>query len=101
MAIGYLIIQARTAHDALPLSGVQIRIMDHQEKIIYELTTDESGPYPWIQTFPEHLLSATMYLHLQTALIQSILWAFRFWKAKRPFSPSNLFRCGNSSAPLP
>lgn len=43
MAIGYLIIQARTAHDALPLSGVQIRIMDHQEKIIYELTTDESG----------------------------------------------------------
>ncbi len=43
MAIGYLIIQARTAHDALPLSGVQIRIMDHQEKIIYELTTNESG----------------------------------------------------------
>lgn len=43
MAIGYLVIQARTAHDALPLSGVQIRIMDHQEKIIYELTTDESG----------------------------------------------------------
>lgn len=43
MAIGYLIIQARTAHSALPLSGVQIRIMDDQEKSIYELTTDESG----------------------------------------------------------
>lgn len=43
MAIGYLIIQARTAHDALPLSGVQIRIMDDQENSIYQLTTDESG----------------------------------------------------------
>ena len=26
MAIGYLNIQTRTAHDALPISGVQIRI---------------------------------------------------------------------------
>lgn len=43
MAIGYLIIQARTAQDALPLNGAQIRITDDQEKIIYELTTDESG----------------------------------------------------------
>lgn len=43
MAIGYLIIQARTAHDALPLSGVQIRIMDDQENSVYQLTTDESG----------------------------------------------------------
>ncbi|MDE5589183.1 MAG: LysM peptidoglycan-binding domain-containing protein [Acetatifactor sp.] len=43
MAIGYLIIQARTAHDALPLSGVQIRIMDDQEQRIYDVTTDESG----------------------------------------------------------
>ncbi len=43
MAIGYLIIQARTAHDALPLSGVQIRIMDDQERTIYQLTTNESG----------------------------------------------------------
>lgn len=43
MAIGYLIIQARTAHDALPLSGVQIRIMDDQENNVYELTTNESG----------------------------------------------------------
>ena len=43
MATGYLIIQARTAHDALPLSGVQIWIMDAQEKHVYHVTTDESG----------------------------------------------------------
>ncbi len=43
MAIGYLIIQARTAQDALPLSGVQIWIMDSQEKNVHYLTTDESG----------------------------------------------------------
>ncbi|MDE7246742.1 MAG: LysM peptidoglycan-binding domain-containing protein [Lachnospiraceae bacterium] len=43
MATGYLIIQARTAHDALPLSGVQIWIMDQQETHTYHLTTDESG----------------------------------------------------------
>ncbi|MDE5950064.1 MAG: hypothetical protein K2H12_00590, partial [Acetatifactor sp.] len=43
MAIGYLIIQARTANDAIPLSGVQIRVMDDQERSIYNLTTDESG----------------------------------------------------------
>lgn len=43
MAIGYLIIQARTAHEALPVSGVQVRIMDSQGNSIYELTTDESG----------------------------------------------------------
>lgn len=43
MAIGYLIIQARTAHDALPLKGAQIWVMDGQEKNIYHLTTDESG----------------------------------------------------------
>ena len=43
MAIGYLMIQARAAHDALPLSGAQIWIMDGQEKTVYHLTTDESG----------------------------------------------------------
>lgn len=43
MAIGYLMIQARTAHDALPLSGVQIRVTDGQGNTIYELTTGESG----------------------------------------------------------
>lgn len=43
MAIGYLLIQARTAHDALPLSRAQIWVLDGQEKSIYHLITDESG----------------------------------------------------------
>ena len=43
MAIGYLVIQARTAQDALPLDGAQIWVMDGQEKTVYHLTTDESG----------------------------------------------------------
>lgn len=43
MAIGYLTIQTRTAHDALPLSGVSIRILDAQGASVYELTTDENG----------------------------------------------------------
>lgn len=43
MAIGYLTIQAKAAHDALPLSGVSIRIMDDRERRIYELITDENG----------------------------------------------------------
>lgn len=46
MAIGYLKMQARTAHDAVPLSGVQIRIMDSSGNNVYELTTDESGETP-------------------------------------------------------
>lgn len=43
MAIGYLIIQARTAHDALPLKGAQIWVTDGKERVVYHLTTDESG----------------------------------------------------------
>ena len=43
MATGYLIIQARAAQDALPLSGVQIWIMDHEEQNTHYVTTDESG----------------------------------------------------------
>ena len=43
MATGYLIIQARAAHNALPLKGVQIWIMDDQEKRVYHVITDESG----------------------------------------------------------
>lgn len=43
MAIGYLTIQARTAHDALPLPGVQVSVLDDEQNRIYELTTDESG----------------------------------------------------------
>lgn len=43
MAIGYIIFQARTAQDAIPLSGVNIRILNESGNQIYELTTDESG----------------------------------------------------------
>lgn len=43
MAIGYLTIQTRTAHDAVPLNGVQIRILDYWGNNLYELTTDENG----------------------------------------------------------
>lgn len=43
MAIGYLTMQARTAHDALPLSGVQVLVLDDEGSRVYELTTDESG----------------------------------------------------------
>lgn len=43
MATGYLIIQARTAHEALPLKGIQIWIMDEYEKNTYRVTTDENG----------------------------------------------------------
>lgn len=43
MAIGYLTMQARTAHDTLPLQGVQISVLDDEQNRIYELTTDESG----------------------------------------------------------
>lgn len=48
MAVGYLLIQARTAHDAVPLSGVQIRITDSDSNTLYELTTDENGETPAI-----------------------------------------------------
>ncbi|MDE5939884.1 MAG: LysM peptidoglycan-binding domain-containing protein [Lachnospiraceae bacterium] len=43
MAIGYLTIQARTAHEALPLPGVQISVLDDEQNRIYGLTTDENG----------------------------------------------------------
>ena len=43
MAIGYLTIQARTAHDAVPLGGVQIRVLNRQGNSLYVLTTDENG----------------------------------------------------------
>ena len=46
MAIGYLLIQARTAHDALPLRGVQVRITDMDSNTLYVLTTDENGETP-------------------------------------------------------
>ena len=43
MATGSLTIQARTAYDALPLPGVSVRILDAQNQLLYDLTTDESG----------------------------------------------------------
>ncbi len=43
MAIGYLKMQARTAHDAVPLRGVQVRIMDAWGNTLYILSTDENG----------------------------------------------------------
>lgn len=43
MAIGFLTLRARTAEDAVPISGVHIRIMDSAGSGIYELTTDENG----------------------------------------------------------
>ena len=43
MAIGYLTMQARTAHDALPLKGVRVTVLDDEQNRIYELTTDENG----------------------------------------------------------
>lgn len=43
MAIGYLTMQARTAHDALPLPGVRVSVFDDEQNRIYELATDENG----------------------------------------------------------
>lgn len=43
MAIGYLTMQTRTAHDALPLQGVRITVLDDEENRVYELVTDENG----------------------------------------------------------
>lgn len=43
MAIGYLTMQARTAHEALPLQGVRVSVLDDEQNRIYELVTDENG----------------------------------------------------------
>jgi LysM repeat protein/peptidoglycan hydrolase-like protein with peptidoglycan-binding domain len=43
MGTGNLIIQVRNAEDAVPLSGVRVRIMDNEGRVLYVLTTDESG----------------------------------------------------------
>lgn len=43
MAIGYLTMQVRTAHDAVPLQGVQITVSDDEGSRVYELRTDENG----------------------------------------------------------
>ena len=43
MAIGYLRVQARTAGEALPVGGAQVRILDAEGNTLYRLLTDESG----------------------------------------------------------
>lgn len=43
MAIGYLIVQARTAHDAIPIKGVRVQVLDDQGGSVYELISDENG----------------------------------------------------------
>ncbi|MDE7200665.1 MAG: peptidoglycan-binding protein [Lachnospiraceae bacterium] len=43
MAIGYLTVQARTAHDAVPMDNVNIQILDDTKNIIYNMTTDGNG----------------------------------------------------------
>ena len=43
MAIGYLTMQARTAHEPLPLQGVRVSVLDDEQNRIYELVTDENG----------------------------------------------------------
>lgn len=43
MATGNLVVQVRTAEDALPLSGVRIRIKNQEGTLLYNLITDESG----------------------------------------------------------
>ncbi len=46
MATGYLKMQARAAHDAIPLSGVAVEVMDDEGRLLYELLTDENGETP-------------------------------------------------------
>ena len=43
MAIGYLLVQVRTAQDAVPLEGVHVGILGELGEILYHLLTDESG----------------------------------------------------------
>lgn len=43
MGTGKLIIRARTADEALPISNVRIRLKDQQGRLLYNLVTDESG----------------------------------------------------------
>ena len=48
MAIGYLIMQARVANNAIPLENVQVRVLDDQGQRVYDLTTDENGETPMV-----------------------------------------------------
>lgn len=48
MAIGYLMIQARIANDAIPLENVQVRVLDNQGRSLFSMVTDESGETPLV-----------------------------------------------------
>lgn len=48
MAIGYMQIQVRTAHEAVPLNNVQIQIQAAAGNTLYNLWTDENGETPVI-----------------------------------------------------
>lgn len=48
MAIGYLQIQIRTAHGAVPISGAAVKIQDDRGRLVYQLTTDENGETPMV-----------------------------------------------------
>ena len=106
MAIGYLLIQARTAHDAVPLSGVQISVLDYQGNSVYELTTDESGETQRIpletldRSFSENpYFTGTPYIKLQMSLLKKTDFAhfmFRislFLMAKQQFCRLHSFLC--------
>ncbi len=43
MAIGFLTMQARTAHDAVPLRNVLVTVLDDEQNRVYEMRTDENG----------------------------------------------------------
>lgn len=113
MAIGYLNMQARTAHDAVPLSGVQIRVLDAWGNSLYSLVTDENGEtdsvpletvdksYSQNQYFSEPPMSATMCWHKLPASIPFMYRIFLFMMGKQPLCPLPLFRCRTRSAVLP
>ena len=43
MAIGFITMQARTAHDAVPLRNVLVTVLDDEQNPVYEMRTDENG----------------------------------------------------------
>lgn len=60
MAIGYLTIKARTAHEAIPLTGMHVRVLDSQGNSLYDLITGESGE---TQTVPLETLDKSFSLN--------------------------------------
>ena len=48
MNTGNLMIQVRTANDAVPIECACVRIWDSEGRLLYELATDDSGETPLI-----------------------------------------------------